>query len=139
MSTAAVYSDRMLTELDHIRLSRLVHEQIGESDLRDEFELLLEDADVVDASGIPADVVTMRARIRVADPAGGEPMDWALCYPQDADISKGMISVLSPAGASLLGRKVGEEVSWLRRDGGESRLRIVEMLYQPEACGDYGV
>ena len=139
MSTATVYSDRVLTELDHVRLSRLVNDQIGESDLRDEFELLLEDADVVEAAEIPADVVTMRARIRVVDPNGGEPMDWALCYPQDADISKGMISVLSPAGASLLGRKVGEDVSWQRRDGGQSQLRIVEMLYQPEACGDYGV
>lgn len=138
MSTV-VFSGRILTELDHARITRLVHEQLDNPDLQDEFDILLDDADVVPAQEIPADVVTVRSRVRVADPAGGEPMDWALCYPQDADVSKGLVSVLSPAGASLLGRKVGEEVSWPRRDGSLARLRILEILYQPEASGDFGV
>jgi len=137
MSTV-IFSGRILTELDHVRLTRLVHEHLNNPDDQDEFDALLGDADVVPAADIPANVVTMRSRVRVADPDGGESMDWTLCYPQDADAAKGLVSVLSPAGASLLGRKVGEEVSWSRRDGSLARLRILDLIYQPEASGDFG-
>jgi len=138
MSTVS-FSGRMLTELDHARLSRLIHEHVNDADTRDEFEALMDDADVVAAADIPADVVTMRSRVQVADPDTGETMDWTLCYPQDADAAQGKVSILSPAGASLLGLKVGEQASWLRRDGSQARLRIAAILYQPEASGDYGV
>jgi len=133
-----IFSGRILTELDHARISRIVHEGLSHPDAQDEFEALLNDADVVPAADIPANVVTMRSRVQVADPDGGEPMDWTLCYPQDADAAKGLVSVLSPAGASLLGRKVGEEASWSRRDGSQARLRILALIYQPEASGDFG-
>jgi len=140
MSTTTISNRiRVLTELDRVRLARLIHEQISDDDSRDEFEALIDDADVVAANEISADVVTMRARVRVSDPDTGETMDWTLCYPQDADAAQGKVSILSPAGASLLGLTVGEEASWLRRDGSQARLRIVAMLYQPEASGDYGV
>jgi len=138
MSTV-VFSGRILTELDHARITRLMHEQMIPPDAQDEFEALLDDADVVPGADVPVNVVTMRSRVRVVDPQGGEPMDWTLCYPQDADAAKGLVSVLSPAGASLLGRKVGEETSWPRRDGSLARLRILDMIYQPEASGDFGV
>jgi len=133
-----IFSGRILTELDHVRIARLIHEHLMHPEDQDEMEAMLDDADIVPAADIPANVVTMRSRVRVADPDGGEPMDWTLCYPQDADAAKGLVSVLSPAGASLLGRKVGEETSWSRRDGGQSRLRILDLIYQPEASGDFG-
>jgi len=138
MSTAP-FSGRILTELDHARLHRLIHEHVSDTDTRDEFEALMDDADIVAATDIPADVVTMRARVQVTDPDTNETMDWTLCYPQDADAARGKVSILSPAGASLLGLKVGDQAAWLRRDGSQARLRIVAMLYQPEASGDYGV
>jgi len=138
MSTP-VFSGRILTELDHARLSRLIHDYVSDADTRVEFEALMDDADVVAADEIPADVVTMRSRVQVLDPDSGEAMDWTLCYPQDADAAQGKVSILSPAGASLLGLKVGEQASWLRRDGSEAHLKIAAILYQPEASGDYGV
>jgi len=133
-----VFSGRILTELDHVRLSRLIHEYVNDADTRDEFEALMDDADVVAAADIPADVVTMRSRVQVRDPDTRETMDWTLCYPQDADAAQGKVSILSPAGASLLGLKVGDEASWRRRDGSQAHLQIAAMLYQPEASGDYG-
>jgi len=138
MSTAN-FSGRVLTELDHARLSRLLHEHVHDLDTRDDFDALMDDADVVAASEIAADVVTMRSRVQVADPDTGETLDWTLCYPPDADAAQGKVSILSPAGASLLGLRAGDEASWLRRDGSRARLRIVALLYQPEASGDYGV
>jgi len=138
MSTP-IFSGRILTELDHARLSRLIHEYVSDADARDEFEALMDDADVVAAAEISADVVTMRSRVQVVDPDSGESMDWTLCYPQDADAAQGKVSILSPAGASLLGLKVGDQASWLRRDGSQAYLRIAAILYQPEASGDYGM
>ena len=55
----------------------------------------------------------------------------------DADPAQGRISVLSPVGTSLLGLEEGETAEWLTPDGRRHALRLVRILYQPEASGDY--
>jgi len=44
--------------------------------------------------------------------------------------------VLAPIGTALLGERVGAEIRW-EVPAGVRRLRIEELLYQPEAAGDY--
>ena len=50
---------------------------------------------------------------------------------------QGFISVLSPLGASLLGLRVGDVAQWRTPRGEERMARVVEVLFQPEASGDY--
>ena len=62
-----------------------------------------------------------------------------LCDPDDAEPSQGFISVLSPLGASLLGLRAGDVARWRTPVGQERMARIVDVLFQPEASGDYTI
>ena len=53
------------------------------------------------------------------------------------DASGGTISILAPVGSALLGLTEGDEIEWPSPGGGALRVRIMEILYQPERAGDY--
>jgi len=91
---------------------------------------------VVLPAEMPADVVTMNSRVRLTDLDSGAELVYTLVFPADADFKAGKISVLAPIGTALLGERVGAEIQW-EVPAGLRRLRIEELLYQPEAAGDY--
>jgi regulator of nucleoside diphosphate kinase len=125
-----------LTELDHVRLEALLRRAAG--DLRaSPLAELLEAADLVPSREVDPDVVTMYSRVLVADEPDGTRRTLVPVYPQDADPEGGAVSALSPMGAALLGRSVGETVSWSGPDGARRTARIVAILFQPEASGDF--
>lgn len=125
-----------VTELDYVRLSNLIAAAGAPSPAVEKLELALDLADQVPSPDIPADIVTMHSRIKVLE-QGGDARTLTLCYPSEADVGKGMVSVLSPIGASLLGIQVPGEVSWTPPDGTPRALKIVALEFQPEANGDY--
>lgn len=84
---------------------------------------------------MPADVVSMNSRVRIAERGGG-PTELTLVFPQEADYEQRKVSLLAPLGAAILGRRVGEEVSY-QTPGGTTRILIESILYQPEAAGEY--
>lgn len=126
---------RLLTELDHRRIDLLLTRTDAQRFV--ELHSLLDDADVVPAPEVPADVVTMYSQLVVEDPDGSNRRQLTLCYPNDADAAAGQVSVLSPIGCALLGRRRGDEVVWTTPTGATQRLRIVDVSFQPEASGDY--
>jgi len=77
----------------------------------------------------------MNSRIRVRDLASGGRDDVPMVFPGDADIERNKISILAPIGTALLGYRVGDIVEW-EAPAGLKRMRIEEILYQPEAAGD---
>lgn len=95
----------------------------------------LERAEVVNSEDIAPDVVTMHSHVRIKDLDGGNDMYYTLVFPGDADITQNRISVLAPIGTAILGYREGDEVEW-KVPGGSRRLRIVRVMYQPEASGD---
>ncbi len=136
MTTAATATaTRVLTELDHVRIDRLLARADRPSD--DALHALLDDADIVPTRQVPADVITMYTQATVEAPDGGNRRKLAVCYPEDADPNAGFVSVLSPIGTALLGRRRGDTVEWVTPGGAVQRLHIVELLYQPESSGDY--
>lgn len=131
---ARTFEDRTLTELDHARLSRLVELHAGRNA---PIEAVLDAAELLPSREVPPDVVTMYTQLVVADPASGEQRKLTLCYPQDADAANGLVSVLSPVGMALLGLPAGATARWQAPSGETGAARIVEILFQPEASGDY--
>lgn len=91
-----------------------------------ELEAELERAIVRLAEEVPADVITMQARVRVRDLATGREDEYTLVLPAEADIGARRISVLAPLGTALLGYREGDEVEW-RMPGGLRRLAIVKV------------
>jgi regulator of nucleoside diphosphate kinase len=95
-------------------------------DLREE----LEQAWIVAAEEIPADVVTLQSEVRVRDSETGISSDYTLVSPAQADVRSGHVSVLAPLGTALLGYREGDEVEW-QMPGGVRRLQI-ERVRQPQ-------
>jgi len=101
--------------------------------LRDE----LSQATVVRSEEVPADVVTMNSRARFLDLDSGEELEMTLVYPGDADVKLGKISISAPVGAAIFGLSVGDEIAWPVPSGKDRRLKVVEVIFQPEAAGRY--
>lgn len=127
---------RTITDLDHIRLYKLLQRQGGAA-VDSLLAELIDAAEQVTPQTVAPDIVTMLTRVRVADPASGAERSLTLCYPPEADAAKGFISVLSPLGTALLGLRVGETARWHGADGRETALTLRAIEYQPEAHGDY--
>ncbi len=130
-----------VTETDRDRLSNLI-DQVRDYDDRanlayvNKLEEELKYAEVVASEEIPADVVTMRSQIKLKDLDTNEEKVYSIVFPTEANFDEGKISILAPLATALLGYKRGEIVE-VEAPGGVRRLLISEILYQPEAVGNY--
>lgn len=125
-----------ITQQDMKRLRPLIE---GVKNSRDDLRGLqaeLEHARVVTPADVPADVITMNSKARLLDLDTGEEMIFTLAFPGNASIENDRISVVAPIGTAMLGHRVGDEFEW-EVPAGAVRLRVEEVLYQPEAAGDY--
>jgi regulator of nucleoside diphosphate kinase len=93
----------------------------------------LEHAQLVASHEIPKDVVTMNSRVQLRDLDSGRESVYVLVFPRDADVAKGRISVLAPIGTAIIGYRAGDVIVW-PVPGGERRLKVEAVLYQPEAA-----
>ena len=128
---------RTLTELDHVRISNLVRRVSPAGNVASSVSVLMDSADLVPSREIAPTVVTMYTRVRVADPHTQTERELTLCYPQDSDVDTGFVSVLSPVGGALLGVAVGGKATWVTPDGRLESAQVREILFQPEASGDF--
>lgn len=103
----------------------------------EQLELELDRAVVVPQNEIPSDVVTMRSRILFEDLETGRLREATLAYPDEANIDEARISILAPVGLAVLGLRVSDVIEWPLPQARVARLRIREVLYQPEAAGDF--
>jgi regulator of nucleoside diphosphate kinase len=102
----------------------------------DQLEEELGRAELVNPKEIPADVITMRSKVRLKDLKSGKTVMYSLVFPSEANSNEGHISVLAPIGTALLGNRSGDVVE-SRVPSGLRRLKVKEILYQPEAAGNY--
>ncbi len=134
--------ERTLTELDHVRLTKLLrrHKVDGTAlSLALPSEDVLDWAFVVPAREVSPDVVTMYSQVLLRNLATNERSNLTLCYPAHADANAGLVSVLSPAGWSLLGLQAGSIAHWTTPRGEQGSAEILAILYQPESSGDYAM
>jgi len=126
------HDERTLTELDHVRLKRLIGDAAHASDPSPISEAL-DSAELVPTHEVQPDVVTMRSKVLLAELVSGETFALTLCYPSEANASAGFVSVLSPVGASLIGLRVGDIARWRRPDDQPAAAQVAAVLFQPEA------
>ncbi len=105
----------------------------------DTLEELLDVAQIVQPDRVPRNVVTMNSTVRFEDVVTREQRNVTIAYPSAAAPSQGRISVLSPVGMALIGLQEGQEADLPLPHGRSSRIRIVEVLYQPEAHGEHAL
>ena len=130
-----------ITETDRERLGNLI-QLIRVQDDRahlayaNRLEEELDEAEIVAPQNIPADVVTMRSKVRLHDLDTGEDTVYSIVFPTEANSDEGKISILAPLATALLGFRRGDTVEF-QAPSRLRRLKIEEILYQPESAGDY--
>jgi regulator of nucleoside diphosphate kinase len=127
-----------VTELDYDRLRKLIETRLDARD-RDAVSALSDELDrteVVPAESVTGTLVTMNSRVVFRDEETGETREVSLVYPGESDLERGRISVLAPVGSALLGLSVGQTIDWPLPRGQLKRIRVVKVVYQPEAAGD---
>ena len=132
--------DIYITDYDSIRLKELLQVGISSAERdRRSLETLqgeLDRAHIVEPSAVPHDVVTMNSRVRLTDLETNEELVYTVVFPSKANVEQRKISILAPIGTAILGYRVGDTVEWIVPHG-VRRLRIEEIMYQPEAAGHY--
>jgi regulator of nucleoside diphosphate kinase len=130
----------IITDLDAARIRELGGRLPGGgrhlAELGDLIDLVAEHAEIVPRASIGADVVTVNSTVSFRDQVTGSVHTVTVVYPSDFSISERRISVLSPAGRALLGRKVGQRVEIVMPNGATREVHILALHYQPEAAGD---
>ena len=121
--------DRLVALLDSARMDSRVRE-----DYLAALEGELSRARVVPADSVPADVITMNSIVRLRDLDSDEVEEMELVYPGDADMENNRISVFAPIGTAILGYRLDDVIEW-PVPAGLRRLRVEEVVYQPERAG----
>jgi transcription elongation GreA/GreB family factor len=124
----ANYNELIVSTSDAEALARLVGERRTsrvEAEAADALAGALMDARMVAHDRLPPDRVAMDLRVAYREEPRGERRTVAIVHPRRADPAKGAISVLSPVGRALLGRKVGD-VAAIDLPGGRAlTIRVV--------------
>ncbi|MDD2275993.1 MAG: nucleoside diphosphate kinase regulator [Smithellaceae bacterium] len=123
--------DRLTELIDGLRLSP----KANQANL-DLLEKELYRAVLVDPPNIPRDVITMNSKVIITDTESGEKTTYTLVFPSAANISENKLSIMAPLGMALLGYRTGDIIEW-PVPSGVRKLKVDEIIYQPEAAGDY--
>ncbi|PWC13092.1 nucleoside diphosphate kinase regulator [Brenneria roseae subsp. americana] len=127
-----------ISELDAERLDMLLEQPaFAGSDVAQALNDELDRAEILPSVNIPSDVVTMNSRVRFRDLIANEEHIRTLVYPVAVKDSREHLSVMAPLGAALLGMHVGNTIAWRLPNGEETHIEVLELLYQPEAAGEY--
>ncbi len=130
----------ILNKLDYLRIKKAIEsaKQVKSINAGEAADLMteLDSATIVEPKEIPSDVVTMNSEVKISFLNNNRQVRFRIVYPKDANLKENKISIFSPIATALIGYKQGDEVEWIV-PAGPTRIRIDEIIYQPEASGDY--
>jgi transcription elongation factor GreA len=84
-------------------------------------------AKVIDPDSVPKDCVRFASKVLIENLDSEEEVEYMIVGQEESDIRMGKISVSSPLGRALLGKKPGDEVV-LQAPGGKRNYEIVDIL-----------
>jgi len=130
----------ILNKLDYLRIQKCIEDAREVKSINAaEAETLMKElnsAKIVEPQEIPSDVVTMNSIVRISFPGSDKQVRFQIVYPREANLKENKISIFSPVATALIGYKVSDEIDWIV-PAGITKIRIDEILYQPEASGDF--
>ena len=87
----------------------------------------LNNADIIDISKLSKDSVLFGCRILLENLDTGETTNYQLVGPDESNIEAGRISVSSPLGRALIGKKPGDVVV-IQAPGGKREYELIEIV-----------
>lgn len=129
-----------ITQLDYSRIKSCINNarQSKSISVTDADSLMkeLNSASIVEPTKVPGNVVTMNSIVKISFLNNQKQLQFQLVYPGKANVKEKKVSIFSPIATALLGYKEGDEIEWIV-PAGPTKIRIDEIVYQPEASGDY--
>ena len=89
---------------------------------------ILEHSRVIDPDALPKDRVCLLSRVEFTNLATNTRMTFEIVSPHEMDLEAGKISLQSPIGAALMGKKVGD-IAEAQVPSGTLRLRIDSITF----------
>jgi transcription elongation factor GreA len=89
-------------------------------------EEVMSNARVIDESTLDMSKALVHSKVKIKNTANGSTMTYTLVAENEADLKAGKISVDSPIGKGLLGKKVGEKAE-IKVPSGIMKFEIVEI------------
>ena len=127
----------IISEQDLNRLETMLEHQQQLTPTMQQLEDELARATVVSPQDVPANVVSMNARVLITIGESAEPSEVVLVYPHDFKGEKNQVNVVAPIGAAILGLSEGQHIQWPQPDGHLMQVKIEKVLFQPEREGDF--
>lgn len=84
-------------------------------------------AEIIDCSKVSIARAVFGTVVSLVDMDTDEEISYQLLGPEESDVKKGSISVLSPLGRSILGKEVGDEVI-AKTPGGTREFEVIEIF-----------
>lgn len=81
-------------------------------------------AEIIDCSKVSCEKAVFGTVVRLLDMDTDEEFVYQLLGPEEAEVKKGSISILSPLGRSILGKEIGDEVI-AKTPGGTREFEVV--------------
>lgn len=121
-----------ITKSDKSKLLEIINEYENLKDQQNikDLEAEINRAEVTSSEQLPSDVITIHTKVSLL--VGDSEEEITLVYPSEADISKNMISVLSPIGTAIIGYCEGSIIEW-EVPNGTVQIEVKKVLFQPEA------
>ena len=127
----------IISEQDLNRLETMLEHQQQLTPTMQHLEDELARATVVSPQDVPANVVSMNARVLITIGESAEPSEVVLVYQHDFKGEKNQVNVVAPIGAAILGLSEGQQIQWPQPDGHLMQVKIEKVLFQPEREGDF--
>lgn len=84
--------------------------------------------DVIDVSKMSGEKITFGATVTLENVDTSERKRYTIVGPDEADITKGRVSILSPLARAIVGKKAGDDAI-VQAPGGEIEYEIVEVVF----------
>ena len=130
----------IINRLDYARIKKCINDAKQFNSISNvEAEKLLTElnsAQIVEPDAIPSNVVTMNSIVKLSFLNKNEQVQFQIVYPDQANLKEKKISIFSPIATALIGYQVSDEIEWIV-PAGLTKIRIDEIIYQPEAAGDF--
>ena len=92
-----------------------------------ELEYKLSRAEIIDPQTLPKDRVVFASSVVLENIETGEHVTYQLVGPDESNIEQGRISVASPLGKAIIGKKPGDEII-IEVPGGKRSFELLEIL-----------
>jgi len=83
-------------------------------------------AEIIDCTKVPTTRAVFGTVVKLLDLDSDEEVTYQLLGPEESDVKKGSISVLSPLGKSLIGKEIGDDVL-ARTPGGTREFEVMDI------------